>query len=656
MGSLIIQNDFTHGQWDETLINRTDLSLYNSAAKLLRNVAVKPQGGVKRRFGTKFIDNVGIADDNIQIEGFEFSETSAYLLVFTDNLLTIYKDDVIDHTEVTTYSGTQLSNRELRFAQTSTPTGVLMVIVHKDHPPKNLFRDAADTTWTFIDAIFKNFPGSDFNDVDYNSTTFILNKLLSGEVGTISASSAVFSAEFVDGYFIGVGSGLTDFTGIAKIIGFNSTTSVDIEVLQTFGNGYKTPGIKGRYILLQKPSFSTNKGWPRTVAFYQSRLVFGGTRDLPQSIFMSWVNDFFNFNVFVGEPSNAIQVTIGSSEVDKIQHIISDRSLQIFTLNSEFAVPQGLDDAVTPDNISLTKQSSNGTTTVNPRVFDNQTVYVKRSGQGVQAFVFNESVRAYNSEDISIFSTSLIRSPVDSAIFNGSIDEDSNYYFLVNDDGTLAVFQSLREQHVSAWSITNTGEETPDKFLRVTQVGDTLYFVIKRDIQGSIEYYLEKMDWNLLIDSSINFSFPVDVSSLTGLDHLNNRVVSVIGDGFILEDEVVSAGSIQLSSPSKNITVGLKFLSEIETFPVNAGSSGYIPKRIPRVFIDFVDSLGITVNGTIIPYLVFGDATLTQPTPLQTEIFEYLNLEGWPRRDTVKITQSEPLPFNIIGVGYEVEV
>lgn len=657
MGSLIIQNNFTHGQWDETLINRTDVQTYNSAAKVLRNVIVKPQGGVSRRFGTKFIANLGLTVDEVQLQGFEFSETSSYLLVFTDNLLTIYKDDVIDHTEVTTYSGSILANSELRFAQLAGPTGVLMVIVHEDHPPKNLFRNLTDTTWTFVDSIFDNFPGTDFNDLDYSSFNFTLSVTNSLQVGFMTSSAAAFSIDYEGGYFIGIGSGLTSFTGIAKLDTFVNPTQMNITILQTFDSNYSVaPGVKGRYVFLQKPSFSAAKGYPRTVAFYQSRLVFGGTRDLPQSIFMSWVNDFFNFNVFVGDPSNAIQISLGSSEIDKIQHIISDRSLQFFTLNSEFTIPQGLDDAITPENVSVVKQTARGTTSVPPRSFDDQTIFIEKYGKAISAFLFNSDVRAYEADQISIFASSLIRSPIDSSIFRGSPQENSRFYMVVNNDGTIAIFQSLKQEGVAAWSIINTGEETPDKFLRVTQVGPDIYFVIKRDIQTVTEYYLEKMDWTLLIDSTITFSFANEVTSVTGLDHLNDRIVSIIGDGFILEDQVVNTGSVQLSCPSKEITVGLKFLSEIETFPVNTGSAGYVPKRIPRVFVDVINSLGIKVNGTIIPYLNFGDATLTQPTPLQTEIFEYLNLEGWPARDTVKITQDAPLPFNVIGVGYEVEV
>ena len=218
--------------------------------------------------------------------------------------------------------------------------------------------------------------------------------------------------------------------------------------------------------------------------------------------------------------------------------------------------------------------------------------------------------------------------PIDSAVYDGTDIEQSEFYFLVNDDGTLAIFQGERQADIEGWSYATTGNTTGDKFFRITSAGNKVFFIVKRLIENQPRYMLEQLEWNRVLDASYSFTFPTPQSVITGLGDLEGRTVSVVGDGYVLKDEVVSAGQITLSAESKEIEVGIKYTCEVQTLPVVSGESMYLPKRIPRVFIDYINSLGIIVNGTLIPYLTFGDDTLLYPTPVQTEIFEHLQIRS----------------------------
>ncbi len=59
-----IQNDFTSGELDPKLRARTDITQYKSGLSQALNVSVQPQGGAKRRDGTKFVTQLdsGAAD------------------------------------------------------------------------------------------------------------------------------------------------------------------------------------------------------------------------------------------------------------------------------------------------------------------------------------------------------------------------------------------------------------------------------------------------------------------------------------------------------------------------------------------------------------------------------------------------------------------
>jgi hypothetical protein len=52
------QTSFASGELSPLLMGRTDLDQYYKGAQTAENVVIVPQGGVKRRPGTKFIDTV----------------------------------------------------------------------------------------------------------------------------------------------------------------------------------------------------------------------------------------------------------------------------------------------------------------------------------------------------------------------------------------------------------------------------------------------------------------------------------------------------------------------------------------------------------------------------------------------------------------------
>lgn len=78
--------------------------------------------------------------------------------------------------------------------------------------------------WTFSNVAFRNVPTFDF-DGGYDSITFTPGATTGAT--TLTASSAIFSAAFVGGVFIGG-------EGSARITGYVSTTQVNIDVIDPF--------------------------------------------------------------------------------------------------------------------------------------------------------------------------------------------------------------------------------------------------------------------------------------------------------------------------------------------------------------------------------------------------------------------------------------
>lgn len=651
MGFLINQNDFTHGELEPRMLSKSNLELYRKGAQLLRNMVVLPTGAAQRRPGTLFIKDLGDLGENYMLDNFIYDEDTSYLLVFTNLLITVFYQDAQVATIVSPWPTAALAARKLTFSQTQNS----MIICHEDYAPYTLVRGANHATWTLAAFSFKNYPGYDFKQ-DYDSNTFKLSATVVG-TATLTSSVNIFDASYVGGWFEGYGKELSGQLGVAKITGFTDAKNVTVEITSEFDSNFTTfkPGSQ---VLLTEPAFSATRGYPICSTFYEGRLYFGGSKSLPDTIFGSVIDDFRNFDVGTGDADDAVQMTIGGHKVGLIKYILGDKSLQIFTSRAEFTAPQVEGRALTPSTFSIKKQSANGCKTVPPVVLDNQTFYVKRGGRGVMNFIFDDENQGYSSQEVSLLSPHLIQDPQDAAILSGSTRDNADFMFLVNGDGTLAIYQSKINENVSAWTLSNTAFATDGKFTRVVEVGEDIYFGVERTVDGSTSTYLEKLDFDVYTDSTYTNTYGVATDTITGLGHLEGEEVQIRGDGFVLNPKTVSGGEITLEREVSEVEVGLKFIPQLKPMPIatdtQSGNNMYKKKKIINLYVDYYESLGIYINDTLIPELEFG-LTLDSPPPVKTDVYEALGfLADWNVRDMITITQEDPLPMTIIGIGFEV--
>lgn len=650
---LVNQNDFTHGELDPRMLSKSNLQLYRKSGERLRNVVILPNGGAQRRPGTLYLANLGNLGDEIMFAEFIFSEDITYLLIFTNLQIAVYRDDVFKVNIVSPWPASVLSNLELKWSQTENS----MTITHPDYAPRELARGASDILWTLVITTFKNLPGYDFKQ-NYDTNEFLLDAVAVGKGRTLTATNDIFDASYIGGFFQAYGKELSDKLGMAKITALVDAKNVTVEITSEFDSNL-TAVVSGSNVFLTEPAFSTARGWPASVTFYEGRKWFGGSKSLPHSVFGSVDDEFRNFDIGTGEDDDAVQETIGGHKIGIIKHIIGDRSLQIFTSRAEYAVGQTALKAITPGTFSIQRQSSNGIENPRPIVLDNQTFYVKRGGKGVMSFVFNNDNQAYNSSEISLLSPHLINNPIDSAVLSGSTLDNANYLFMINEDGTLAIFQSVMEENVAAWTLSNTVNTTNGKFKRCIEIDNDIYFAIERTVDGSTATYLEKLSFSAYTDSTFTATYGVPTDVITGLGHLEGETVQIRGDGYVLENETVSGGQITVDREVMDVAVGLKFTPVIKPMPLalqtQEGNTMYKRKKISTVYVDYYESLGIYIDDILIPPLTFGPDVLDQPPTVKTDIYELLGvLSNWQPRDMITITQREPLPMTIIGIGFDV--
>jgi hypothetical protein len=551
-----LQTSFNSGVLDPRLAARTDLKHFYQGAAEAENVQTLPQGGMKRRPGFRYIDTINA---EARLAPFAFNVEQTYLLVFTNNNIAIYKDDVKQADVATTYATTELFN--LQWTQSADT----MIIVHENHPPAKLVRGSTHASWTLSDITIVSPPQYTFDTVDEN----------------------VWSAA---------------------------------------------------------------RGWPKSVTFYQGRMWFGGSKSRPQTLWGSKTNDFYNFDLGTSLDDESLDLTLDTDQVNAITSVYAGRHLQVFTTGGEFSMT---DIPLTPSKSAVKRQTLFGSSNIPPKSIDGATLFVDRTGKSVREYLFNYAEDAYTSGTVSLLASHLLNSPVDMDALRGTAKDDANYVYFVNADGTVAVFNTLRAQEVGGWTRWTTDGQVEG----VTVVVEEVYFIVKRTINGSVVRYLERLDSNTYTDACATTTLNPIGLTVTGLDHLEGETCRARADGSVLESVVPVAGEVTLSRDSQDVEIGLNYNATIKTMPINQdfqdGPTLTRKKRIVRVIANLYESLGVSVNGEYMVDRSFGMALGSAVTPY-TGIKE-MYLLGWTDLAQVSITQIDPGPMTVLGLGVEVE-
>lgn len=195
-------------------------------------------------------------------------------------------------------------------------------------------------------------------------------------------------------------------------------------------------------------AFSPRRGYPTTAIFLENRLVLGGSKSLPNLLWASRQGDFFNFGNFDGRDDEAL-LNI-SSNTNKIKYLTGQKSLQVFTDNSEHYNPN----ALTTKEITLPQQSNEGCATIKPVYIDNATFFLDKNKNALRMFLYNDLEQAYKTMNMSLEAPHLIKNVVS---MTARQTATSNFVYLLNDDNTITVMNTIRDQEVKSFYTFESG-------------------------------------------------------------------------------------------------------------------------------------------------------------------------------------------------------
>ena len=191
-----IQNDFTSGELDPKLRARTDIDQYQSGLTTARNVSIQPQGGAKRRDGTKFVAELDSgAGTAVRMVPFEFSVSDSYMLVFTPGKMYVFKDG----TQITAINGGANNYLDVTALTSSiipqmnwVQSADTVIVVHEDLEPIKIVRGATDADWTASIIDFDHIPKYAF-EYDVHSPQFTITP--SATVGNITITASAVTTD-----------------------------------------------------------------------------------------------------------------------------------------------------------------------------------------------------------------------------------------------------------------------------------------------------------------------------------------------------------------------------------------------------------------------------------------------------------------------------
>ena len=649
-----IQTNFASGEIDPLLRARVDLNQYANGAERLENVLVQPQGGVRRRGGSRYLYELpsGANPQNgTRSIAFEFSVDDSYMLVFTNQRMYVFRDKTLitningsgnDYLAVSAITSSILST------MCWTQSADTLIITHKDINPVKIVRGATNADWTISNITFDSIPQYAFTISTSNPAADITPSEVSGSI-KLTASAAVFDSGYVNQYIN------VEPQGRCRVVSFISTTELEVVTeIPLFSTDLVASG-NWEYESGYEDVWSSGRGWPRTCTFHEGRLYFGGSRSRPSTMWGSKVSLFFDFKPDQAYDDDAVEATLDTNSLNVITDMISGRDLQIFTTGGEFFVPQQGLEPITPSNFFVRTVSRSGSREgIRVQQLQSGTLYVQRQGKALNEFQYSDTTLSYISTSISLLSSHLINDPIELALRKSTSTEESDTLLMLNGDGTIAAYSILRQQNVVAPSRFTTDGEFKDIGVDI----EDIYVVVKRTFNSVDRYFVEVFDTSYYTDCGFQGGA---ASGATGLPH-EGATLNVVADGNVLADAVVSSGAVTFERPStSSYEIGLGFDVVIKTLPLDprlaVGVRTAFKKRVLEVNSILYETQHLIINGVLVPIRTMDTVgTLDNPTIAFTGTKTINGLLGWSNEAQITVEQNLPLKLTLLGLEYKLSV
>ena len=411
-------------------------------------------------------------------------------------------------------------------------------------------------------------------------------------------------------------------------------------------------------------AFADYAGYPRSVAFHEQRLWFGGTELEPNTFWASATNDFLNFKRGAFD-ADALSFTLAAQEGSSIQSMLSHEALILFTQTEEWTATTTEQTVITPSNIFVRRQSRFGSAYLPSFIANNNILFLQRGGRKFREFVYSAAGGEGQSSDLSLLAEHITVGGIKQIAYQQQPDP---VIWMVTNNGELISTTYESTQNVIAWSRhpTDGTVESVAVIYGSTNSSDEVWIVTNRENGRCIERLnptantlLENgtQTGMIYLDAAVVQASETPFTVVTGLDHLDGETVHVVADEIQVANAVPSSGSITLASSASSVVVGLPYTSilqpsklEIALDDGTAQGRKFICKRITLNMyntkgVEYADSYDAAEAGWF-------DAA--EATPSDGSLFtgqtDVNNLGSHKENINISLRQKLPYPCNVLAI------
>ncbi len=465
---------------------------------------------------------------------------------------------------------------------------------------------------------------------------------------------------------------ITDATGSGaelRVSVGDSGAITSIQVLKS-GSGYSNPTVTISASVGSGATATATVGvgndYPGAVGYYDQRRCFAGTSKQPKMVWMTRPGTETNFSYTIPtQDDNRIKFNVAAQEAGRINHIVPLTQLILTTPSSESRVQSVNSDALSPTSFSVKPQAYVGASQVHPQVFNSVMLYVAERGSHIRELGYSNQAGGFTTGDLSVRAVHLFDS--DKVIDIALAKAPDQILWAVTRSGRLIGMTYMPDQNVAGWHQHTTDGAFESICVVPEDDEDILYAVIRREINGSVVRYIERMkereqvalEDSFYVDCGIVKNYETATAEISGLRPLAGKEVAILADGGVLPNQTVSTtGTLTLPLGANKVIIGLPYTSDLQTLPAAYQSQdgsyarGHM-KNVNKLWIRVYRSSGISIGPTF--------DSLTERKSRQNEDYgsapevtsdevELSLSPSWQRSGQICIRQEYPLPLVVVGI------
>ena len=504
---------------------------------------------------------------------------------------------------------------------------------------------------------------------------------------TIAAGATSFASTSADAPYAIIEVTEPEVPGLVKITAFTDERDVDAVVVEPLDRGDATYKWAEQY-------FSDKSGHARAVCFHKDRRCIA-SRD----VWLSQPGNYENFRQR-NDADSGFKVPVWVSGSPKVQWMQSLRDLRIGTSTAECVLTaENTNEVFAYDNYTLREDSNYGSKYIRSEKVNGTTLFVQPAGKTVRHQLITGIEGFYDANTLTTLADHILDEGVVQTAY-----QRQRYptWHGVRSDGEVASLLYEQAQDIQAWYRMKT-----DGIIESISVTprpdeeDRVAYIVQRSVNGTTKRNVEfkalnqyrilqkigkwmeesealgradvpdtaaiaalealiiaNQDLMWFVDDGINTT-GTDMTTITGLDHLEGETVAILADGASMPERVVASGAIALDYPCQSVTVGRPYdyclIPMYLEDPSIMGRSKNISGAIVKLWRSGPASIKVGNEQSSVLSLPV-DQENDRPS-LQSGDTDKIHVAGeWDRSTTIEVSGRSPLPVNILCITLEFEV